>query len=227
MSARARNQLVVALVIALVVALGGQALADAVVPEADASVTNRAVGRATLSYVTGLRTFAAAVLWVRMDPILHNYYDDVDLANQRYMLSTIAVVQVLDPHLSQPYYVGSWILVRNDRVDDAIEMAERGVAENPKAGILWVNLGQLRQFYRNDLPGAVEAAQQALADDMQWTDDVERHNAFPIMGAIFRKAGREDLDALVQAELDRIDAELGDTLAPEDHDHDGDGVPDH
>jgi hypothetical protein len=44
---------------------------------------------------------------------------------------------------------------------------------------------------------------------------------------VLRAGGRDDLDRIVQAELERLDAEYGSQLPSEGHDHDGDGHPDH
>lgn len=210
----------------LVLALAGQAGADALVEGASGAQTNRAVGRAASSYLTGLKTVLAAALWNRADPIMHRYYKG-ELATQRYLMTSISIVQTLDPHLVQSYYAGSWILIRNDRIEDGLEMAERGVEANPEAGILWVNLAQVRQLYGNDPKGAVEAGKVVLEREMEWTDLVEKHNAYSILAAVFRQAGRNDLDARVQEEFARMDAEVGDLIPEEGHDHDGDGVPDH
>jgi hypothetical protein len=204
-------------------------MADALVPDASAAATGQAVGRAAASYLSGIRIFAAAVLWNRIDVVYHSYYRDVGLSDQRFIMSTIAIVQALDPTAVQSYYIGAWVLVRNDRVADGLAMAERGVINNPEAGILRTNAAQLRMLFGDDLEGAVEMAKTILDDTsgMVWTDAVEEHNAYPILGAIFRAAGRDDLDAIVQAELLRIDQEAGDLLGDDDHDHDHDGVPDH
>jgi tetratricopeptide (TPR) repeat protein len=219
--------LVAAIALCLVLALGGQAAADAVVADASGADTGRAVGRAASSYVTGLRTYAAALLWLRIDPLMHGYYSEVALQDMRFMLSTISAVEALDPHFIQSYYVGAWILAQNDRVDDAVAMAGRGVSENPDSGLLRVNLAQILMLHAEDLPAALEQAEQALEPATVWTDDHEKHSGYPILGAIFRAAGRDDLDAIVQEEIVRLDEALGDELEPEDHDHDGDGVPDH
>ena len=224
---QASTRRVAAAAVCLVLALGGQAVADAQVTDASGADTNRAVGRAASAYLGGLKTFAAAVLWNRIDPVFHEYYHDIPLEEQRYMLSTIAAVTALDPHLVQPYYVGSWILVTNDRLTEGAAMAERGVERNPTSGILIMNLAQLRMLYLDDVDGAAVIAERALSPDVWWTDVVEQHNAYPILGSIFRAAGRDDLDAVVQAELIRIDEEAGDLLDDHDHDHDHDGVPDH
>jgi tetratricopeptide (TPR) repeat protein len=210
----------------LVLALAGQAGADALT-DASGDDTGRAVERAASSYLTGLKVVAAAALWNRADPIMHRYYHHEPLATQRYLVTSINIVQTLDPHMIQSYYAGSWILIRNERVAEGLEMAERGIEANPKAGILWVNVAQLRQLYGNDDDGAVEAGRMVLENEMEWTDAVEQHNAYAILGAIFRQAGRTDLDEIVQSELVRLDEVVGDALPAEAHDHDGDGTPDH
>lgn len=226
-AARSRMLLLGAIAACLVLALGGQAVGDALVPDASGADTNRAVGRAASSYLLGIRRFGAAVLWNRLDPIMHGYYGGTALEDMRYMLSSIAAIQALDPESVQSYYVGSWILIQNGRTKEGMEMAERGVAANPDAGILRVNLAQLRMLYADDLPGAVEMAETALGPDLRWTDVVEQHDAYPILGAIFRVAGRSDLEAQTQAALERMDEEAGDAIGEEGHDHDNDGAPDH
>jgi len=227
MDALRTRTLVLVVITCLAVALGGQALADSLVPEASAADTNAAVGHATSSYLTGIRSYAAAALWNRLDPVMHGYYSGVSLSDMRYMLSSISLIVALDPQFVQAYPVGSWILVQNDRADDGLAMARRGVDANPESGSLLANLAQLQYLYGDDLTGAVETAERAMEHDVEWADLHEQHSWYPILGDIFRQGGRDDLDAIVQAELVRIDEEAGDQLAPEDHDHDHDGVPDH
>ena len=70
-------------------------------------------------------------------------------------------MQALDPTLEQSYYVGSWVLVQNDRVFEGIEMAERGVRENPDSGLLITNLAQVLMLYGDDLPAAYDMADTA------------------------------------------------------------------
>lgn len=222
-----RAALVGLIAVLVAMALGGQALADGLDVDASGTDTTDAVGRAASSYLTGLRTYAAAALWNRLDPLMHGYYGGVSLNDQRYMVSTIALVEWLDPKLEFAYPVGSWILIQNDRVEEGLAMARRGVEANPASGMLLCNQAQLEYLYAGDLDRAAELAEQALAEDKQWPDAYEKHHWYPIIGDIFRQAGRDDLDAIVQAELARLDEELGDQLAPEEHDHDHDGVPDH
>jgi hypothetical protein len=82
-------------------------------------------------------------------------------------------------------------------------------------------------LYEDDLDGAAEIGQTVLAraEEMVWLDAEEEYAGYAILRAIFEKAGRDDLVAPVEAELRRIDAGIDE--AGGDHDHDGDGVPDH
>lgn len=231
MEPRRASAAVLAAVLCLVLALGGQALTDASAAELGRTDAGGLIGGATSSYLTGIKRFAAAALWNRTDPILHNYYQGVSFDDQLYLLPTIAMVQALDPQLVQPYYIGAWMLVRNGREADALEMAERGVRENPDAGILYVNLAQLQHLYADDLPAAVETGTQVLEHEMWWTDFTEKYNAYPALRAIFVAAGRDDLVDAVNEELGYMDIEARDRLGSDrdahEHDHDGDGVPDH
>lgn len=203
------------IVLCLLLALGGQALADGLVPDASGAATNQAVGQAASSYLTGIRTFAAAVLWNRIDNLVDNYYSGVSLNDQRYMLTTIAVVQELDPKAVPSYYVGSWLLANNDRLEDGLAMAERGVEANPDAGVLRVSLAQLLQLYTDDMDRAVELAESALSDDMAWDDSIQQANGYLTARAVFEAAGRDDLAETAQAMADAV------VIDPADiHEHD-------
>lgn len=227
MAGRRTTRIVAALLVCALLALGGQALADTAADDIGTADAGELIGGTTSSYLTGLKRFAAAALWNRMDPVFHNYYSGVSLDDQLYMLPTIAMVQALDPHLVHPYYIGAWMLVRNDRLDDGIAMAERGVEHNPEAGVLYVNLAQILSLYADDMDQAVEIGERVLDPNMQWTDPVEMHNGYAAVGAVFRQAGRDDLDARIQEAMAQLDEVAGDELEDIDHDHDHDGVPDH
>lgn len=231
MASRSRAAVVIAVGLCLALLFGGQALTDASAAGLGRADTGELLGGTTSSYLTGAKRFAAAALWNRMDPVFHNYYPGMALDDQLYMLPTIAMVQALDPQLVQPFYIGSWMLIRNDRLDEGVKMAERGARENPDAGILYVNLAQLQMLYAEDLPAAVETGVQVLEREMWWTDFEEKYNAYPILRAIFVAAERDDLVQKVDEELEFMDAEaperLGSSPDAHEHDHDGDGVPDH
>ena len=215
------------IVLCLALALGGQAMAEGLVSDTSGTDINRSVGRAASSYLTGIRVYAAAALWNRIDPLSHNYYGGVGLDDQLYMLSTIAAVQALDPHAVQSYYVGAWILVRNDRVADGLEMARRGADENPTSGIALTGCAQLLYLYGEDLEEAADVAERALGPGVQWADSTEQHDAYAVLRDIFKAAGREDLYAFLVAEIKYLGSLPVDAPPSPAHDHDGDGVPDH
>lgn len=206
------------IVLCLVLALGGQAATDRIAPGASAAATNKAVTSAASSYLTGLRTFGAAVLWNRIDPLLHGYYSGTSITEQRYMLTSIAVIQALDPAAVQSYYVGSWILANNQRLTEGLEMARRGVDANPQAGLLRVNLAQLLQLYSEEGEDAVAMARFALGDDMVWGDTVERANAYLAAAAVFAAEGETDLEAKARAMSDAVEIDPEDIEGHHHHD---------
>jgi len=211
----------------LVAALSGQYVSDNSLDSSSSTATVQAVGRASNSYLTGIRTYAAAVLWNRIGPLMHGYYEGVPLADQHYMLSNIALIEWLSPTFAPAYYVGPWILVRNDKVDDGMAMAKRGVERIPDSGMCRASYAQLLLIEQDDITGAVEQGKAALDPTMVWTDAVEQMNAYASIAQIFRQAGESELADYVAAEIDRIDATVDNNASDDIHDHDGDGKPDH
>ncbi len=230
MSARVAGSQRIALIVvacSLAVLLGGQAMLGSVASASAGSAAVESLGDAGLAYLSGLRTYAAAVLWNRLEPVMHNYYEGMHLSEQRYMLSTIQVVTWLDPELDQPYYVGAWILATNDRVDEALALARHGVENRPDSGILRVSYAQILQLFAGDDAAALENALSTLEDDVYWRNDLEKHDGYSIVRGILLTAGEEDRAGQVLVEIERLDALIGDELPSGAHDHDGDGVPDH
>lgn len=227
MSVRRETAVPLALAAAfLVLALAGQAVGDRLIA-VPSNTTTAAVGRASLSYLTGVRRYAGSILWNRIDSLLHGYYEGVPLDQQRYMLSTIAAVEWLDPSFGQPYYVGSWILARNGRVSDGLAMARQGTEHVPQSGTLHMSYAQMLFVFTHDLAGAVEQSKLALQPEMVWADDVEKLNGYAVMEQILRQAGETALADTVAAEIDRLDASIGNAAPTDVHDHNGDGTPDH
>ena len=213
---RALPMVLVALFLAM--ALGGQAIADATIADVSGADTTAAVGRAASSYLTGIRTYVAAALWNRIDPLMHHYYGGVEFKDLRYALTTIAIAQWLDPHATDSYYTGSFMLMENDRVDQGITMAERGVEANPRSGLLLMNLAQIRLIYQDDTEGAAQLAEAALGADTTWTDVAEKANAYLIMASVLDASGHPDEAAVARAEVERIKTEEADALEAATHD---------
>jgi hypothetical protein len=201
----------------LALALSGQALTDAAVEEGTAD-TGRLLGRTGFAYLTGLRTFAAAALWNRLDPQFHEYYEG-SLDNAQFTLPTMRIVTWLDPQFVEAYYTGPWIARRLGYEEEGLEFAREGVRENPRSGILIAQLAQFA-FIDGHTEEAYEHALQALGD-VDWRSLQDQFEGYGILRAVFDSVGDEEREAFVRAEMDHIVEELGGgETEPHDHDHD-------
>lgn len=224
-SARRTEKPMALLLAAVFVALavGGQAAGEAVMPSSERAATPRLVGRAGWSYLGGLRTFAAAVMWNRIDPIYHAYYRDVPLDEQRYMLPWIALVTALDPSLLDPWYVGSWIVARNGNVDEGIALARRGMEANPRSGLLAASYAQMLYVFKRDAKAALPYARRALEPQMDWRSLAEQYEGYAAMRDILRANGLDDEVREVESRLQdlgrRIEAGEGAADGHDDPDH--------
>ncbi len=205
----------------LAIVLVGQAASDALVPEVQRSGRIDDIGRISDSYLGGVKVFVAAVLWNRMEPLMHAYYGHVALADQRYVLPTVALVVTLDPSLYDPYYVGAWIVARNGHVDEGLELARRGVDSNPHAGVLLVSYAQMLHLMKGDLEAAYRYASAALAPDTVWRSLEEQYEGYAVIRDILRANGRSDEAELVQRAMTDLAAriEAGEDAEAGHHDH--------
>lgn len=220
-----RTLLVALLLVAVLIA--GQLGADRMAVSTSPVETGLTMGRATFAYLSGLRVFAAQVLWNRIEPLFHEYYEGIPLREQSYMLPTLNAVNMLDPQFQQPYYIAPWILARQDMVSSALDVARRGVDNNPNSGLLRASYAQVSAIYGEDMDLAYEQARLAATDRMQWSDEIEKHDSYQIIRSIFRQAGDEQGAEEILVEIERLDALIGDDIQAGGHDHDGDGTPEH
>jgi hypothetical protein len=130
------------------------------------------------------------VLWNRLDDLLHEYYDEVPLTEQTYIMPTLNMAIMLDPQLTPPYYVAAWVLARQGSVDEGLALAEQGVENNPRSGILLVSHAQLLSLFTDDDAAAVARADEALASDVVWVDLIEQHDSYAVVRAILLQSGR-------------------------------------
>lgn len=217
----------VSVAVLLVLVLAGQSLADTLLADASFTTTGEAMGRAGFAYLTGIRTFAAAVIWNRIDPIYHEYYGDLPLSDQTQSLPMIKLVTLLAPDFEDAYSVGAWIVVQRGLVDEGIELAKQGVENNPASGILRTNYAQILWAFADDQEEALKQADIAFSEEVVWRDLFEQHNSYAILRTLFKDNGEIEKSEAVMAEIERLDIEIGDDMPAGSHDHDGDGVPDH
>lgn len=200
-----RRAAILALPAMVALALVGQILAAGHASPVSGTETGAVLGEASFAYLSSVRTFAAAILWNRLDPQLHAYYESRPIEDLTYMLPTIYLVLELDPDFTQPYYVAPWILAKNGKTEEGLELAERGVRRLPRSGLLHASYAQMLAVFLKDLPKAEEHADAAVAG--MWSDYEEQYIGLGICRAVYRMTGRAEDDRrleAVQRELDRL-----------------------
>jgi hypothetical protein len=221
-----------AIVVALGVVVGGQAIADATAPEVpNGALTGQAVRRAGFAYLTGLRQFAAAMLWNRLDPLMHEYYGaHAGLGRMSFMLPSVRVITLLDPQFVEGYYTAPEILIEGarlpgtppevakDRIASGIALALEGVTNNPRSGELITSYDEYLLTLTKDLSAAVRYADMAMAPGIVWRSDEERFDGIAIVRAVYEKAGLTDKQAAAQAIMTAIQNDPNATRNPVDSD---------
>jgi hypothetical protein len=187
-----------------------QAGTDRLAPTGTSDITGRSIGRAGFAYLTGIRTYAAAVLWNRLDPIGDTYYGDKTLTQQTFVLPTLHIVQVLDPQFTQAYYVSAWIIfARGDR-RGGLANARDGVRNNPRSGLMITQLTQFLLLMRTDgpqyLPEAVKWADRGREKDVVWTDSEEKVEGYGQFRVIYERTGQTEKVLQVEAVLRQLEA---------------------
>lgn len=209
----------------VIVLLASQALAFSNVSgTADAT---KALGQAGFAYLGGLRVYAAAVLWNRLEPQFHQYYDGLGLGELKFLLPTVRLVQLLDPQFEQAYYNAAYIVQEAGDEKQALEIAREGVANNPNSALMAANLVQI--LYIQDEEGNkaeyYAEAKRGVSRDMKFANTEDAYEAFAIFRTAFRLAGDEPRAQAVNKVLEKLkESGAGDAEA---HDHDGDGEADH
>jgi hypothetical protein len=192
----------------LVAMLAGQAATDALAPVGRAS-SGRSVGRASFAFLGGLRTFAAAVLWNRLEPQYHEYFTGVPFDKQVFVLPTVRVVVALDPQFEQPYFVASLLLARSGHETDGLRLARDGVAANPKSGLLISSLVQMIVIFEKDYRAAAAEADRGLAPGVRWSTLNDEYEGLAIFREAYKlsgqKAKHDKTVALIQEVGARID----------------------
>jgi hypothetical protein len=220
------GRLALVLAVALIVVLlAAQGLAAVTAPAGGTTSTGEVLGQTGFAYLGGLRTFAAAVMWNRIEPVFHEYYAGVPLLKQTYMIPTLRVVVALDPQFAQAYYISSYMVFESSPTQ-GIALAREGVAKNPKSGLLHANLAQLL-FIRDKQANRAEILEQiraGSAPDAAWLDEGQKYEGFAMMSQAAAGLGQKAEAARLQLTLEEIRKHGGDVG---DHDHDGDGKQDH
>ena len=219
---------VVAVVVVLVVALlGVQAMATAAAPPQPVANTGQLLGDAGFAYLGGLRVFAAAVLWNRLDAQFDGFYESKRLEDLTFLMPSLYLVQRLDPHFVQSYYNAAFILGMRRQWDEAFQVAKDGVGNNPTSGLMRANYVQLL-LMRDKKANLSQAYRQAIAGVRTGTYDSidDEFESLAAFRTVFDLAGRRDLVATIDQRQAQL-REQGAQATGLSHDHNGDGTPDH
>jgi hypothetical protein len=178
-----------ALVLAI---LGAQALAAFSAPPGSTASTGATLGQTGFEYLGGVRKFAAAALWNRLEPQFHEYSNGQSIDQRLDFLPTMRLVQMLDPQFEQAYYVSAYVLSRYGRKATALEVARDGIANNPKSGLMRANFAQLLliQDKVGNLPEALVQAEAGSQPDMTWATPDDQFEGYGIFRTVFNLAGR-------------------------------------
>lgn len=212
---RARRVAIAVLLVAVL--LGSQAAAAATAPASGVASTGRVLGQTTSAYLGGLRTFAAAALWNRIDYVFDGYYGTFDDSFVTFM-PTVRLVQSLDPQFVKTYYIASFFLAKQGRIADALEIAREGVANNPKSGLMRANFVQmmiLQPENERDAAEMLRQSQAGLAEDMHWSSSEDEFEGLGIFRTAYKLVG----DAEKAAEVDARQKALAASADSADNNH--------
>lgn len=181
----------VAVALLLVALIGGQLLAASTAPAGGIAPTGRILGQTSFAYLGGLRTFAAAVLWNRLEPLWHGYYSTRPVEEVVQFLPTMRLVQILDPQFEQAYYNAAFILARRGFTEEAFTVAREGIKNNPQSGLLLASYAQLllMQDKKAHLPEMLGLARRGMQGDIRWATPDDKFEGLGIFSVIFELAG--------------------------------------
>lgn len=182
--------LVATAVVLAVVLLAGQAATDSLVPVGP-NGTGASLGRTSMAFLGGLRTFGAAVLWNRLDPQFHEYYGGKPVELQTFMMPTIWMVVKLDPQFVQAYYLAPYVLIKSGHADEGWSLAREGLRNNPRSGQLMGSYAQLLLIVRRDPKAAAREADLMRAQGVYWSSPLEEWQALTVARETYKLVGRQ------------------------------------
>ncbi len=193
------GKVLLAIVLLVTLLMGAQALADASAPAGGVAATGRLIGQTGFAYLGGLRTFAAAVLWNRLDPIFDGYYGGFD-SSFGVFLPSMRLVQMLDPQFQQSYYVTSFWLERTHHTEQALALAQEGLRNNPQSGFMRANLVQvlLIQDKKRNLPRMLQLSREGVGPNATWDNVDDQFEGYGTFAVVFDLAGDKTTFAAIR-----------------------------
>lgn len=174
----------VAAVVLFVVMVAANVRMDPWHAEAIPSSVAHTPTEAVLSVLGELRGFIARMLWFKVDI----YHHEIETSEHRSSIgdkSIIAMhraITILDPHFYQAYDVGAYDLWMAGQREAAMAFLNEGLANNPRAQILWFD----RALFLYKMKQYTEAANCAIRAYIAADNDVDALNALRLMAVSFR-----------------------------------------
>lgn len=213
-------RMLLAVIVLVAILITGQALAAVSAPAGGVASTGRLIGQTGFAYLGGLRTFAAAVLWARLEPLFHGYYEGGQVKELDEFLPTMRLVQTLDPQFEQAYYNAAWILARRGNIDEALSIAREGIASNPSSGLLRANYVEL--LILDDKAAHLDEARTnalfGLSADASWANVDDQFEGYAVFRTVFALKGDQPMVDKINAALDRMSADGAVSVQDDDHD---------
>ncbi len=167
------------------------------------------MGQTGFAYLGGLRTFTAAILWARLEPLFHGYYGGKSIKELKEFLPTMRLVQALDPQFEQSYYNAAWIVAQRGDMEEALAIAREGVKNNPNSGLLRANYVQLLILDDkvSNLDEAYENAVFGLSPEAQWANIDDQFEGYAIFRTVFTLRGDDATADKINGVLERMRAD--------------------
>lgn len=182
----------------------------------------------------GIRSAAAAYLWIKLDEAHHEFYGG-DFRSERSHMPLFRVATWLDPRMERAYYVGAYMLYLYGEREEAIAFAHEGMRNNPDSALLVMNVGQLYLFQQGDKARREALQYLSLAERMSRKSNFElRFYVLSSLDAAYKKWKIPNEPKAVVEELRQLRArqreqgedhtELPGHEHEDEHDADQDGV---
>jgi len=161
-------------------------------------------GQVLVQLLGGLRTVAAAYLWIKVDADHHAYYDE--LSKEQSLIPLYRLMTWLVPHFVEPYFVASYMLYLYHRPREGLAFAKEGLANNPDSDRLHYNIGEIYLIYEKKY--SLAARHLELAVDLAQSKD-DRLTYLVLLAYAYRFEGNEKGYQRVVAEIRQLEQELG------------------
>jgi tetratricopeptide (TPR) repeat protein len=147
----------------------------------------------------GVRTTVAAFLWIKVDRIHDDFYGD--FSKEKELMPMYRLVTWLNPHIDEAYYIGSYMLLKYNKIKEAQKFNDEGIKMNPNSGRLELNKAQFEVSLHEDYKKAVPHLERAVLLSESMNGD-ENLVAMQLLKTSYAKLNMhdkaEEIDAIIK-----------------------------